>query len=274
MTAGSSGSAEAVRSEGARPSAHPSVRPPVSPGEASDPATLEAPRRSAPERSYDWIRAALLDRRFAAGDALREEELAEIIGVSRTPVREALRRLAAEGLIDVVPNRGAFVPSFGEEELEAIFGLRLRLESYGARLAAAHVGPDDVARMLEIATDMERLVSGRDWRQNAASLSALNGRFHRTIFEATKHPRLSQMAAGAMQMVLVNQTFRTYSDADMQRSLHHHRELAEALSRHDAEWAEAVMRAHLLAARRVMLEARVHAARGEEDSPAAAGKRR
>src|SRR5215203_6092246 len=98
----------------------------------------------AAEAAYGIIREGILSGELARGQRLREEELALRAGVSRTPVREALRRLDAEGLVDFTPNRGARVTAWSERELEDVYEARALLESYGARLAATRVTAEEL----------------------------------------------------------------------------------------------------------------------------------
>src|SRR5258708_39086223 len=100
-----------------------------------------ARKRENEERVLDSLRDRILSGAYAVGFHLRESQVAAELGVSRTPIREALQRLAVEGLIDLYPNRGARVAGWSEQELEEIFGLRILLESYGARLAAPRIDP-------------------------------------------------------------------------------------------------------------------------------------
>ncbi|MGH9065415.1 MAG: GntR family transcriptional regulator [Acidimicrobiales bacterium] len=206
---------------------------------------------SAAERAYDVIRQAILGGTYAPGSPLREEELAEVVGVSRTPVREALRRLDAEGLIDFYPNRGASVAAWSEHELDEIFGLRLRLEGYGARLAALAIGDEDLATLAKLADEIERSAARRD-RSRLERVAELNNEFHRCVLEAGGNRRLSVLMGTVIQRALVEHTFHLYSPEELSRSFNHHREIVAALSYHDPDWAESVMHAHILAGRRVL----------------------
>ena len=102
------------------------------------------PPETALARAYATIRTGILDGRFRPGDRLREEHLAEISGVSRTPVREALRRLATEGLVELTPGLGAFVSSWSVADLEAIFAVRALVEAAVAEQAARHLTAADI----------------------------------------------------------------------------------------------------------------------------------
>ncbi|MEO8898684.1 MAG: GntR family transcriptional regulator [Candidatus Dormibacter sp.] len=209
---------------------------------------------AATDQAYDAIRQALVTGDYPAGAHLREEELAATIGVSRTPIREALRRLDAEGILKFVRNRGATVPEWSERDVGEIFELRALLESYSARLAAERIDDDVLARLGELADQMDELrISPRSKRFDA--ITELNNQFHRGILVAADNRRLIPLLAGVVQIPLVLQTFRRYTADDLQHSFQQHRDVLQALRNHDADWAEAAMRAHLYAGRNVFLRA-------------------
>src|SRR5207247_11200915 len=101
--------------------------------------------RNASVAATELIREAIIEGRLAPGQRLKEEELARELGISRTPVREALLMLQAEGLVDAAPNRGAVVRSHDADDLEDLYQLRALLEGYAARRAAAHISETAVA---------------------------------------------------------------------------------------------------------------------------------
>ncbi|MBU2663935.1 GntR family transcriptional regulator [Actinoplanes bogorensis] len=202
----------------------------------------------AKEGAYESIKSRILDGSYEPGAKLSEEELAAAIGVSRTPVREALRRLHAEGLVDWAANRGATMPAWSEQDLEEIFELRALLEGYGAELAAARISPDEITRLRELTTAMEESAASQA-PDRADKIAVHNAEFHAIILSAGRNRRLSALLGAVVQTPLVNRTFRRYDDAAMARSMAHHRELIDAFEAGDRAWAGSVMRAHILAAR-------------------------
>lgn len=204
------------------------------------------------DRVVETVRAAMLDGSLAPGDHLAEADLADRLGVSRTPVREALGRLAAEGLLDLQPNRGARVVSWSADELQQIFELRLLLEPYAARLATLTISGDAVDELDELAEQMHRV--GRPGpEQDLASVVGLNRRFHDLLVEAAGQPTLAAALSTAIHAAVVRRNFQSYDPGSMARSLSHHSEIVQALRARDADWAEAVMRAHLCNARVALL---------------------
>ena len=202
------------------------------------------------ERALETLREEILRGALAAGARLGEVELAERLGVSRTPVREALSRLSAEGLVELAPNRGARVATWTVDELEGVFALRSLLEPQLTALAVRHATTADLdeldrlaARMTELAdTDLDELVP-------------LNRAFHDRLVALADAPALAGALAAAVHSPLVARNFHAYDGVSLRRSTAHHVEIVAALRAGDAEWARAVMTAHIHNARAVMVRA-------------------
>lgn len=219
-------------SDSTAPADHAAADAGVDPGHASD-------------HAYRLIRAQILSGERAGGDWLREGDLAEAIGVSRTPVREALRRLTAEGLVRYERNRGVQVAAWTAEDLDEIFSLRHVLEPWACRLAATEASVD-LEELDRLAHDMDEAARGAV--ADVDRITALNNRFHQLVLDGSGNRRLGSVVASVVQVPLVWQTFSHYSEGDLRRSLAHHHELVAALTARDPEWAEAVMRSHVRAA--------------------------
>ena len=202
------------------------------------------------ERTLDTLREDILRGALPAGARLGEVELADRLGVSRTPVREALSRLAAEGLVELVPNRGARVASWTVDELEGVFALRSLLEPQLTALAVPHASAADLDALEELAAEMVDL-GDRD----LDGLVPLNRAFHGRLVELAAAPALATALAGAVHSPLVARNFHAYDPASLHRSLAHHAEIVAALRAADPEWARAVMTAHIHNARAVMVAA-------------------
>ena len=216
------------------------------------------------EAAYEAIRGAITSGDLPAGTRLREEDLSSRIGVSRTPVREALRRLAAEGIVEFLPNRGAHVASWTDTELEEIFELRSLLESHAAARAATRIDEGALDRLGELAQAMEARLD-EPLEESSFEISKLNNEFHSIILEASDSRHLEIATQGVIQVALVHRTFRRYSPRDLARSFSHHRELIDALTARDSGWARSVMRSHILSARHIFATgADVDAVRGAE----------
>jgi DNA-binding GntR family transcriptional regulator len=205
------------------------------------------------ERTYAELRRRILDGEYAPGSRLVEADLADALGVSRTPVRSALLRLQGDGFVDLIPNRGAFVAHWADVDLEEIFGLRIALESYGAALAATKIAAPQVEELKRLAEQMEAALERAE--PGYLDLCAnLNNEFHLLVLRATGNGRLVALMSAMVEVPLIHRTMSRFTSEQLRRSWSHHRDLITAMERRDPEWAEAAMRGHLLAARDVMRE--------------------
>ena len=214
---------------------------------------------AAEDRAYQAIRAAIIDGRHANGAHLDAGGIATALGISRTPVREAFRRLHAEGLLTLIANRGAYVTPWTRADLDELFSLRVVLESHAAAVAADRLDMAGLRQLRGLAEGMELASGTRTARPGAASglqtIMTLNAEFHRAIVGASGNRRLTMILSTLVDTPLIMRTFTIYADADLQRSMAHHRELIAAFEARDADWAASVMRSHLHAAHQVLLRA-------------------
>lgn len=197
--------------------------------------------------------AALLQRiqrgELPAGAFLIESDVAEQLGISRTPVREAIRRLAAEGLVRSGDRRRAVVREFDEAQVEELYELRSRLESYAAERAATRIDAAGLENLAALAGAMEACAARGD-AAAVARFAELNDAFHQQILAAAAAPHLEAALRPMLQIQLVLlQRYRARIGEHLERSCWHHRELLRALSLRDATLASEQMRLHMLAAR-------------------------
>jgi DNA-binding GntR family transcriptional regulator len=202
----------------------------------------------AAERALDVLRDLILEGKYQPGDRLGEVELAASLGMSRTPVREALRRLAAEGLVEVTSQKGARVTAWSQHELEHVFALRAHLEGFGAAEAAKLATDEQIDHLEEIARAIERhaAVSAEDY---LAHVYELNSDFHGALLGVAGSSTLRNALAGLVHAPVLVRTLHAFDERAMWRSVHHHLEIVAALRARDPEWAESVMRSHLRSAR-------------------------
>lgn len=202
---------------------------------------------NAVEKAYVEIRDAIHAGRFPPGTHLKEGELADLIGVSRTPIREALRRLNAEGSVRFMRNHGAFVADWSSAEVREIFELRAILEGYAAEKAAERASPEQLSHLRNLAEEMISL-EATGTPDALARIAEANGEFHRLITQAAGTQRLSNMMAQVVEVPLVLRTFHRYNPEALRRSLRHHLEIVSAFEVRDGAWAGSVMRSHIAAA--------------------------
>jgi DNA-binding GntR family transcriptional regulator len=203
--------------------------------------------------AYRWVRDGIVSGRLEPGQVLREEELAATIGVSRTPVREAIGRLRTEGLVERLGLRQNRVCTFVESEMDDILELRVVLESFACGRAATRIADADIEALAAINAEMEAvLAAGGDGVLER--FAALNNRFHLAIVAASRNQRLLRVLQPILDVpVVMMRRFVPELDGHLRRSCAHHREIVAALRARNAEWAGAEMRAHLLSAASTVL---------------------
>ena len=203
------------------------------------------------DKAYQTVRERIVRGIYPASSRITEQEVAAAAGVSRTPVREALRKLHAEGLLEFIPHQGAIVTEWTSEDQEDVFELRALLESYGAARAARRMTPAAVVELRQIAEDQyhETLSKTEGYLER---IGDLNSQFHRRIHEIAGSSRLGSALASLIEAPLMMKTFASYQDEDLIRSASHHLEIVRALEARDADWSAALMRSHILGARGAM----------------------
>jgi DNA-binding GntR family transcriptional regulator len=208
---------------------------------------------SAAQRAYAEIADRMASGELRPGAWLREEMLAASMGISRTPVREALRKFSSEGLVRLERNRGAQVVAWTREQISEIYGLRAVVEGYVAAVAARNIGEDALGKLEANLAEYERAVTegGGTARQRAVTL---NNEFHAIVLEATGNEGLINLVTGVLGLPLVRRTFLRYTARDLARSVAQHRELVEALEHRDAISAEMIMKVHIRAAQHAVLQ--------------------
>lgn len=197
--------------------------------------TLSAARRLSEELAQE-LRRAILDGSLPGGSRLVESKIAQEYGVSKTPVREALQILAAEGLVVQRPRRGAFVAEFSERDLEEIGGIRGVLEGYAARLVAARRDPAVLAHL-------ERVIDEMEAADNQEALLELHLSFHRLLVESSGHRLLLEIWSNLEGRVRIFLAMTQAFYQDWRSIGQVHRPILEALRNGDADGAhDLVMR--------------------------------
>ncbi len=183
---------------------------------------------------YDQLRQAILRGRLPPSQWLRQEELASSFGVSRMPIRDALRSLCAEGLVELLPRRGFRVASLSAEELEELYAMRTGLEGLAARLAAAHMTPAVLDRMAQVLERLEPLSRSSDLE---AYLLA-EAEYHSVCYAVSGRERLCGAVADLRERAARYLRVVFNSPTRLEESLDHQRRLFAACERHDGPAAE------------------------------------
>ncbi len=210
-------------------------------------ATAETQAQSTPDVVAHVLREAILRGFYDAGQPLRQDEIATTLQVSKIPVREALRRLEAEGLVVFHANRGAIVAPLNPAEAQEIAEIRIALETLALRLALPNLTPRDLRHARGVLDDL-------DSEQDSAQWGALNREFHQTLYTPALRPQLLALIVTQhrrfdryMRMVLDTMRHQQASQAQ-------HRALLAACEGHDTTTATQILEQHIAEATRLLVE--------------------
>lgn len=197
----------------------------------------------ASETAYKKIRAFILQGGAEPGMQLTEEKLAEIAGVSRTPVRDAVQRLENEMLLVRSESKRLSVADWSDGEIDEMFTLRAMLERHAAERAASRMDQDSI-NQLKVINDVLKKAINQEAPDVTTFLDS-NRKFHDLILERAQSPRLSRMLPALIEQPVVRRTANQYSKADLEQSGQDHDELIAAFEAQDTHWAGAVMTSHI-----------------------------
>lgn len=212
----------------------------------------------AADRAYRMVRGDILSGVLEGGSRLGETNLADRYGFSRTPVREALRRLQSEGLVEVLPHRGARVVDWRELDIAAMYDLRAVVEGFLVRRAAVMISDDEIDRLARLCDEIERSVAAHQLGEAvlADQMAEFNQQFHGAIARAAGGELFAAVRSSVVIAPLVLRTVYDYTPEDQARSDRHHREMLAAFRARSPDWAESVMLAHVYSAKSRLLHER------------------
>jgi DNA-binding GntR family transcriptional regulator len=187
------------------------------------------------------LREAILFGRFKAGEPLRERTLGAELGLSRTPIREALFILQGEGLVDLIPNRGATVRSITPDDIAQIYSLRAVLEAHAARIAAQTRTDQDLADMEEAHARLKRIGA----RGTAAEQAQGDLAFHSAISASTGSRMLTTITREVLAFTVAYRSRYTYPKTHFKIANEQHRSILDAVRDRDADRAEALTQSHI-----------------------------
>jgi DNA-binding GntR family transcriptional regulator len=202
------------------------------------------------EQVVQRLRTMLVEGRIDAGAKLNERELAERLAVSRTPLREAIKQLAAEGLVELLPHRGAVALQLSEQDVRDSFELMATLEGLSGELAAARITDAELVQIQ--AWHYEMLAAYT--RRELSAYYRLNAQIHSAINAAARNPVLARTYAQVNARLQALRFRSNQDEAKWQRAVHEHGRMVEALGARDAGALREVLVTHLNHKRDVVLE--------------------
>jgi DNA-binding GntR family transcriptional regulator len=203
------------------------------------------------ERAYEDLRDRIVTLQLPPGTVLREDELMRDLGIGRTPLREAVKRLALEKLVEVQPRRGTFVTAIEAADIQGITEVRAELEGYAAELAALRLDPEARARAEALLSEIEALDGAGDQGQ----LMRMDERIHRFIWDAAHNPYLTQ----TLERYFTHSLRIWYLVLDrvptLGHAVHDQTQLLDAILDRSGPHARTIMHEHVLAFQREILTA-------------------
>jgi DNA-binding GntR family transcriptional regulator len=212
---------------------------------------LPGARMSGPMLAYSSIRAWIVDGHLQPGERLIEQRIAAELNLSRTPVREAVRMLAAEGLVVAEHNRGAMVRTVSRQDVLDSYELRARLESYACELAASRVTADDLSVIDEGIRDFGKALRRKDLEplERTRLIDEANRRVHAAIIGASRHARLAHLLSSAVDAPLVFSALRDFSPRQLERSNLFHQLIRDMIAKNEPLRAAQLMHEHIMMGR-------------------------
>ena len=201
--------------------------------------------RSLRGRVFQRLREDILSGVYQEHDELREITIGEELGVSRTPVREALRQLELEGLVKIIPNKGAYVTGITLKDVADIYKIRSMLEGMCARWATKHITEKQIEELEEVLLLSEFHLQKRSSEQTD-QVTELDGKFHRILYEASNSRRLEHVLSDFHKYVQMARAMSVGEKNRAEKSIQEHREILEAIKEHDGEMAERLANRHIL----------------------------
>jgi GntR family transcriptional regulator, trigonelline degradation regulator len=208
-------------------------------------------RRKVTDWVYEELKSAIVDLRLAPGDPLREATLADQLGVSKTPIREALTRLEQEGLVETTSFKGAVVTGYSRQDLLEIYELRELLQNAAARTAAESMADADRDRLDRICRESRKLKKNHD----AAGLAALISAFDDVLFEQVRNSRIRALIENLRAHLTRIGHLTAEIPGRIEASVDEHEKIVQAIAARDPELAERQMREHIRSVRDDQLRA-------------------
>lgn len=202
---------------------------------------LETDDRSLRIRVFNAIENAILDGEYKDGDSLNELRISKELGISRTPVREALMQLELEGLVRNVPNKGAVVIGVTEQDIHDIYEIRIRIEGLASRLCAENITEDELRALEQIVDLQEFYLMKNDTEQ----IWKLDGDFHKIIYDASRSRPLRFTLSNFHNYIKKARDISVQTEGRAEKTVAEHRAILDAIKAHNGELAEQLTAKHI-----------------------------
>lgn len=209
--------------------------------------TYQPLREAVCETLRDAIRKGILE----PGERLMEVQLAEELGISRTPVREAIRKLEQEGYVIMMPRRGTYVSDISTNDVKEIFEIRSALESLAAGLAARRIEPDELETLQNLLIEIEGYIAKNDIEK----IVETDIKFHGLLYKVSRNERLVNIISNLKEQLARFRTLSMSYPGRLQETLEEHSEMVEAIANGDVSAARDAAEHHMERAEKTLLKA-------------------
>ena len=203
------------------------------------------------EAICESLRNAIKNGKLKPGERLMEVQLAEELGISRTPVREAIRKLEQEGYVIMLPRRGTYVSSVSVHDVQEIFEIRTALEKLSTGLAARRIENDELEQLQKLLTKIEGYIEKRD----IDNIVKTDIEFHDLLYHVSRNERLSGIISNLKEQLARFRTLSMSYPGRLEETLEEHREMVEAIASGDVEAAREAAERHMVRAEETLLKA-------------------
>lgn len=210
----------------------------------------------------DNIRQAIINGDFPPGMRLMELQLAADLGVSRTPIREAIRKLELEGLIVMIPRRGAYVANFSIKDINEVYEIRTALEVLAAGLAAERINEKELEEMERLLINMRPAIDA----MNIPKIAEEDSAFHEVIYKASRNERLINIISNLREQINSIRSKSMFYPGRLTAMMEEHRTIVDAIAQGDPEAAEKAVQTHMENAERTLLKTIEEKSIEEEDA--------
>ena len=212
---------------------------------------IESKYCSLEDKVYQELEEEILTGKLKRGESITETALSERLGVSRTPVRSAMRRLTEEGLIETVANRGSVIIGITAEDMLDIYRVRVRLEGLASKLAAENISPEGIEKLTEAVELAEFYISKKDTEK----LKELDSMFHQTVYKEANNRWLARTLSELHKKIRAYRKLSLTIPGRLEASVAEHRQILDAILRGDSAEADRLTSMHIEAASESMRQA-------------------
>jgi len=198
---------------------------------------------------YENLKEDIINLKFKENSIITEKELAKKYKVSKSPVREALRKLNLEGFIGILPHKGYFITSISVEDLKNIFQIRMILEVGASEIAIVNASLNDIEKLKEIANTKVKTINSKSYIE----YSEINYQFHLLIAQSTKNNMLANMIEGVLNQ-LKRVLYKDLRNLDFENMKNEHLKIVDAIEKKDISLVRKIMEKHLSDAKKRIFE--------------------